>query len=111
MTHNEICEVVTLGSDPEEMHAIVDSLLDSRLVAAGHVSAPVASRFAWAGQIRAHYELRVTLHTRTSLFDQVAAFIRNQHSYELPCVIATPITLTTVEYREWVLRLTEQPIP
>ena len=111
MTRDQICEVVTLGSDPEEMQAIVDSLLDARFVAAGQVSAPVASRFAWAGQIQARYELRVTLYTRMSLFDQVAAFIRNQHSYELPCVIATPIALATVEYKNWVFQMTEHPVP
>ncbi|MBE9067434.1 divalent-cation tolerance protein CutA [Leptolyngbya cf. ectocarpi LEGE 11479] len=47
-------------------------------------------------------EYQLVIKTDLALFEQIVAHVTQQHSYDLPEIIAVPITESTQEYAQWV---------
>jgi len=92
---------VTTGS-AEEAEALGAAAVARRLAASAQVEAITTSHYRWKGAILAHPEHRVTLFSRVALWDEIVAFVRAAHSYELPQIVATPITLGLPEFLAWI---------
>ena len=58
--------------------------------------------YHWRGAIETAMEVPVTAKTRGDLFDDVAASIRSQHPYELPEILAVPISDGSPAYLAWI---------
>ena len=81
-------------------------LVDARLAACGHHSA-IRSIYTWSGAIEDQPETRVALHTRASCVPGIITRTNQQHPYDVPCVIALPITEASPTYRDWILAATD----
>jgi periplasmic divalent cation tolerance protein len=88
--------------DPDQALAIVDALLDRRLIACGQRVGPVTSRYRWQGRVEQAEEWLVLCKTTDDRLDDVVAAIVAAHPYELPEVIATPIADGLDAYVAWV---------
>jgi periplasmic divalent cation tolerance protein len=77
-------------------------LVDARLAACVSIGAPVTSMYHWQGATETSDEVPLTIKTRAELFDEVAAAVRARHPYELPEIIAVPITHGTPDYLAWL---------
>ncbi len=95
--------------DPVRADAMVESLLDSRLVACGQRTGPVRSRYRWQGSLEEAEEWLVLLKTRTELTDRVIELVVDQHPYETPEVIVVPVVGGARGYLEWIDRCTGGP--
>ncbi len=82
---------------------ISTALLDQRLVACAHLSAPGRSFYRWEGAIQDEPEQVLTLKTAAFHFKAVTALIKEIHTYEVPEIIATPISDADPDYHQWVL--------
>ena len=91
MNPDGACEVVITAPDGEWLAAFVRRLVDDQLCAAGH-TAPIRSIYRWAGTVHDKNEARVALHTRTSLVPVIIDRTNAEHPYEVPCVVALPLT-------------------
>lgn len=80
---------------------IAEDLLTQRLVACAHAAPAIRSRYHWKGAIERALEVPLTLTTRADLFDAVAAAVRALHPYEVPAILAQPVTATP-DYAAWV---------
>ena len=76
--------------------------MDARLAACVTIGAPVTSMYHWRGAAETADETPLTIKTRAELFDEVAAAIRSRHPYELPEIIAVPISDGTADYLAWL---------
>ena len=81
--------------------------LARRLVADGfaacvNIGAPVTSIYKWDGKIESGREVMLTIKTTTARFADVEQAILEDHPYELPEVIAIPITAGSDEYLAWI---------
>jgi periplasmic divalent cation tolerance protein len=94
--------VVTTLPDRESARGIARSLVDARLAACVSIGAPVTSMYHWQGTTETADEVPLTIKTRADLFERVAAEIRARHPYELPEVVAVPITDALPEYLAWI---------
>ncbi len=103
---DEICEVIITAPDAEWLAIFTTDLVNARLCACGHNTAPIRSIYRWEGAVHDDVEARVALHTRKSLVPKIVDFTRSRHPYKVPCVIATPIISGNQDYVEWVLRET-----
>jgi periplasmic divalent cation tolerance protein len=101
MPLEDICEVVITASDERWLVAFTAQLVADRLAACGQHS-QIRSVYTWDGSVEDERETRVALHTRSSLVDAILARTLAAHPYQVPCVIALPITRANPAYAEWV---------
>ncbi|WP_433609568.1 divalent-cation tolerance protein CutA [Dactylosporangium sp. CA-139114] len=94
--------------DAEWLATFTRQLVEDRLCSSGHCVEVIRSIYRWRGEIYDKPEARVMLHTRTSLVRQIIDRVNREHPYEVPCVIATPMTLGNPAYLQWILDETEE---
>lgn len=96
--------VVTTTTDSEAAaRLLATSAVEARLAACAQIVGPVTSVFRWSEEIRTESEWRVDLKTAA---DRVAALSRHlaaEHSYDVPEIIATPITGGGADYLAWLV--------
>lgn len=103
----ELVTVEITCPDLASATAIAEAALARRLAACANIGAPVTSLYTWAGKAERAAETPLHLKTRAALFEPLAALARALHPYELPCVIAHPVSHASADYRAWVLAETE----
>jgi periplasmic divalent cation tolerance protein len=94
--------VLTTLPDRETARGIAQSLVDARLAACCSIGAAVTSMYHWRGATETADEVPLTVKTRAELFDRVAAAIRSRHPYELPEIVAVPISDGAADYLAWI---------
>ena len=94
--------VLTTLPDREAAEALARELLASRLAACVHVGATVQSLYHWRGQIETAAEIPLAIKTSARLYPRLEAAIRTRHPYELPEIVAVPITHGLPEYLGWI---------
>ena len=104
-----ICEVVITAPEADWLRDFSKSLVVERFAACGHSIAEIRSIYRWEGQVHDKLEARVMLHTRQSLVAEIIEVTRREHPFEVPCVIATPVTEANLEYHAWVIEETRAP--
>ena len=92
---------ITVPQDAEAM-VIARALVDERLAAGVNVIPAVRSIYRWKGAVREANELAVVAKTRADLVRPLTDRIRALHTYECPCIIATPITGGNPDYLSWI---------
>ncbi|GIF03814.1 hypothetical protein Asi03nite_13520 [Actinoplanes siamensis] len=97
--------VITAGS-AEWLAGFTRGLVERRLAACGQITAEVRSIYRWQGAVQDEAEARVALHTRVSLVDRIVAAAAAEHPYQVPCVLALPVTGGNPDYLRWVLEQT-----
>jgi periplasmic divalent cation tolerance protein len=102
----DLCEVTITAPDEEWLVALCHSLIDASLAASAHVVYPITSVFRWKGDVHEVTEARAFLRSRTSLVDEIAAYVVNRHPYETPNVTAVPLVGGNPGYLEWLHRET-----
>lgn len=101
MPHSAILVLTTL---PERAaaEALARELLALRLAACIHVGPTVRALYHWHGEIETGEEVPLAIKTRAALYRQVEQAIRARHPYELPEVVAVPITDGLPAYLDWI---------
>ncbi len=99
MSH--IIVMVTTPSK-EEALKIVRLLLNDRLIACANIVGPVSSLFWWKDEIDESTEFLVFMKSREELFQRLSKRVKKLHSYEVPEVIALPITAGAPSYLKWL---------
>ena len=85
------------------------SLVAARLAACVNVGAAVESMYHWHGKIETSQEVPLTIKTRSALLRSLEAAIVASHPYELPEIIAVPITDGLDRYLHWITAETGAP--
>ena len=94
--------VLTNLPDRESAKALARALVEGRLAACVNIGAAVESIYHWQGQIETEIEVPVAIKTRQVLYSKVEAAIRNIHPYELPEIVAVPISYALPGYLDWI---------
>src|SRR3954452_24079183 len=100
--------VITTLPDRASAHTLAEALVRERLAACVNVMSECTSIYRWQGAVETAAEVPLWIKTRATLFSSVAHFIKDHHPYELPEVIALPLTAGLAPYLEWVEGETEQ---
>ena len=109
-THDGALLVFTNCPDRDVAGRIAEALVEKRLAACVNVLAGCTSVFRWQGEIERAEEIPVLIKTRAARFPEVEALIRHLHPYELPEVIAVPVSQGLPEYLQWLAEETAIPI-
>lgn len=97
--------VVLITSDSiEEADHIAQELLRKKKVACVNVVRGIDSYFWWEGNPDSARENLLIAKTRVSMLPEIVALVKKLHSYDVPEVIALPITGGNQDYLEWIER-------
>lgn len=107
MTADEFCLVYVTAGNRAEAERLARHAVGLRLAACANVLGEIRSFYWWDGGVQDEAECALILKTRKALFDDLAAAIRAEHSYECPCVIALPLERGLPDYLAWLAAETE----
>jgi len=102
---NENTESVVLivtVADAEEARRIAEVLLKQRKAASVNIVPKVNSLFWWRGKINSAEENLLIVKTKTPLLNEVIKLVKENHSYEIPQIIALPIVGGNQDYLAWI---------
>jgi len=94
--------VLTHLPDARTAQALARSLVAGRLAACVNIGAGVESIYHWRGEIETAHEIPLAIKTRADLFSNVEAAIRKHHPYELPEIVAVPLSHGYTPYLDWI---------
>ena len=98
----EVIQVSATTGNREEAQRIAAELVDNRLAACVQISGPITSFYRWEGKLETSQEWMVTIKTTEDRFDEVDQAIRKIHLYDVPEILATPVTTGSEKYLNWV---------
>jgi len=98
--------VLTTLPDRAGAETLARELLAARLAACVQIGATLHSLYHWRGEIETAEETPVAVKTRRELYAQVESAIRQRHPYELPEIVAVPITDGLRAYLDWIVNET-----
>ena len=81
---------------------IARQLVEYRLAACVNLLPGVTSVYRWKGRVETEAEVLLMIKARAADYKQMETAIRSQHPYELPEIIAVPVTDGLGEYLDWV---------
>jgi periplasmic divalent cation tolerance protein len=98
----EIVLVFTNLPDAEAAGKLATHLVEHRLAACVNVLAPCRSVYRWQGRVEEADEVPLLVKTTATRYAALEAAIREQHPYELPEIVAVPVSRGLPEYLAWV---------
>ena len=93
--------LMTTGSE-EEASKIAQSLVKERLIACVNVVPGVTSYYWWEDKVQCDGEWLLIAKTQRETVDQVRQRVEALHSYDLPEVIALPVSGGSQRYLDWI---------
>lgn len=104
---NIISVTITAGSR-EEADRIAAALVGEKLAACVNILPGVHSIYRWQGNVEESEEVILIAKTRAELFEPLSKRVKSLHSYECPCIVASPVTLGHPPFLEWIEKETTQ---
>lgn len=98
--------VLTNLPDDASARALAGHLVESGLAACANVLAPCRSVYRWRGKVEEAEETPLLIKTTAACYPALEAGIRARHPYEIPEIIAVPVTAGLPAYLEWVAKET-----
>ena len=83
-------------------HSLLMARVQARLAACGQVAGPVASVYWWNDELERAEEWFVFLKVTADRYDELAAFLRQRHSYDEPEIVATAIVAGSASFLNWI---------
>jgi periplasmic divalent cation tolerance protein len=98
----EILVVFVTARDAGEAERLGEGAVGARLAACANLLGPVRSIYRWKGELRRDGEHLLLLKTTRSCFERLAEFLRERHSYDVPEIVAVPVSAGSEPYLRWV---------
>lgn len=106
---NGIVLVITNLPDEQSAAKLAQQLVEERVAACVNQLAPCTSTYRWQGGIETATEVPLLIKTTRAAYPRLEQLIRAAHPYELPEIIAVPVTAGLPAYLDWVSRETIAP--
>lgn len=96
--------VVVLVTAPSEEKAaeLARTVVEERLAACGNIVSRLRSIYRWEGKVQDEAEVLLILKTERARFEALRQRVVALHPYEVPEVIALPITAGHPAYLQWI---------
>ncbi len=94
--------VLCTAPDTDTAHRLARGLVEARLAACVNVLPAVRSFYVWEGEARDDAEELLVAKTTDDRVEALVAYVIANHPYEVPEVIALPVTEGSERYLAWV---------
>lgn len=91
----------------EVANSIAGTIVEEQLAACANRIAGLFSTYRWKGKVEQEKEWLLMIKTRKDLFEKLKDRIVELHPYEVPEVIAIPVTDGHQPYLDWVVEETQ----
>lgn len=88
--------------DTESAQRIADDLVARQLAACVQILGPMTSVYTWQGEVHRTQEWLLLVKTTDEAFPRLAEVVSAQHRYDVPEIIAVPVSHALGEYATWV---------
>jgi periplasmic divalent cation tolerance protein len=99
----EVTVLFVSAPDEETGRRIARALVEERLAACVNVLPGMHSVYRWRGEVEEAAEVLLIAKTRAERAAALASRVRALHPYELPEVVALPVTDGSRAYLRWVV--------
>ncbi|NEX61484.1 divalent-cation tolerance protein CutA [Noviherbaspirillum galbum] len=103
---HQILAVVTNVPDQATAQRIARHLVEQKLAACVNILPAVHSLYRWDGELEEATEIPLLIKTSAARYDELQAAIQALHPYEVPELIAMPVTAGLPAYLGWVVQET-----
>lgn len=104
--------LLVLANLPDQALAerIADALVEQGLAACVNILPPVKSIYRWQGKVQRDTEVAVFIKTTQARYQELEQAILQAHPYDVPEIIALPITAGLPAYLAWMQDETARPL-
>jgi periplasmic divalent cation tolerance protein len=99
----ELLLVMTSLPHKDTAKVLAKRLIDAHLAACVQIQTGVQSIYRWEGRVCQEQEVVLVAKTTTEQWSAISAFIKQNHPYDVPEIIAQPITHSDTDYARWVV--------
>lgn len=110
MTEKDILLVISTAPDPATAERLARELIGKSLAACANIVPAVRSIYLWKGEVESEQEVLMLLKTTTDRLPELRETLVAAHPYELPEVIALPVTDGHHPYLQWVAAMSSPPL-
>lgn len=101
MSH-KYCVMLSTCPDNDCAEALAALLVERQLAACVNIVPGLRSIYQWQGERHSDAEVLLIIKTRSELSEAVQQALVSAHPYELPEVIALPVTAGLPGYLDWI---------
>ena len=94
--------VFTTAPNTEEADRLARSIVEAKLAACVQILPPMTSVYFWEGKVQSEPEHLLLIKTLEDRFDALSDFIRTNHSYDVPEIVAIDADKVSEEYLSWL---------
>ena len=94
--------VLTTLPDRESAQQFAEQMIRQNLAACVNILGEMTSIYRWNGEIARGTEHQLLIKTTQAGYPALQAWIREQHPYELPEILALPVAQGLPDYIDWV---------
>ena len=99
--------IISSATDSEDAaYGLAAGALAARLGASAQIVGPVVGVYRWEGAVRTSREWRVEIRTTADRVPALTIYLKENHTYPLPEIFATPIEGGSAEYLNWLVEQT-----
>jgi periplasmic divalent cation tolerance protein len=91
----------TLPDSPAAVK-LADSLIQARLAACVHILAAGQSIYRWQGKVEHAEEVTLLIKSTDEAYPRLQNAIRSNHPYDVPEILAVPVSRGLPEYLNWL---------
>lgn len=99
---SETIVVLTTVSNDEEAEALARKIVEAKLAACVQILPPMKSVYYWENAIQVDSEFLLLIKTLHEKFDELQAFVKTNHSYDTPEIIALKTSAVAENYLDWM---------
>ncbi|MCL1035783.1 divalent-cation tolerance protein CutA [Shewanella submarina] len=99
---SEYLLVLTTCPSKEEASALARTLVEQKLAACVQISAPITSCYSWDGKVCEEQEFSLQIKCLAACYDALQQAVIASHPYEVPELIAVPVSQGLPAYLEWI---------
>ncbi len=101
----------TTCPDASTAEGIAAQLVEARLAACVTIVPGATSIYQWQGAIEKESEMLLLIKTTGERWDALCETLAAAHPYEVPELVATPLTQVSAPYLEWLRQAVEENPP
>ena len=94
--------VLTTTSNESEAESLARKIIEMRLAACVQVMSPMKSFYFWDGEIQVNSEHLLLIKTLAEKFEELEEFIKTNHSYDEPEIVALETEKVSLNYQNWM---------
>ena len=106
MSENHIVMICTVPDRPAG-ERIAQALVEECLAACVNLVPGLTSTYRWEGKVMKEAECLLIIKSTSARFEAIRERIKTLHPYDLPEIMALPISAGSIEYLNWLTENTQ----